>query len=86
MAQFTEKELNNFSKKYLVALLLEQQEQLSRMNDNMEKLIEQIRVMNSDRFGRKTERLDQIDGQQSLFNEVEECFNPDAEEPERRAQ
>ena len=82
MAHFTESELNNFSKKHLITLLLDQQKQLDRMNDNMEKLIEQIRVMNSDRFGRKTERLDQIDGQQSLFNEVEECFNPDAEEPE----
>lgn len=82
MAHFTESELNNFSKKHLIALLLDQQKQLDRLNDNMEKLIEQIRVMNSDRFGRKTERLDQIDGQQSLFNEVEECFNPDAEEPE----
>ena len=82
MAHFTESELNNFSKKHLIALLIDQQKQLDRMNDNMEKLIEQIRVMNADRFGRKTERLDQIDGQQTLFNEVEECFNPDAEEPE----
>lgn len=82
MSQFTETELNNFSKKHLIALLLDQQSQLDKLNENMEKLIEQIRVMNSDRFGRKTERLDQIDGQQSLFNEVEDCFNPDAEEPE----
>ena len=82
MVQFSETELNNFSKKHLIELLLEQQKQLDRMNDNMEKLIEQFRVMNSDRFGRKTERLDQIDGQTSLFNEVEQCFDPNAEEPE----
>ena len=40
----------------------------------MEKLIEQIGIMNSNRFGRKTERLDQIDGQYSLFNEVNDTF------------
>ena len=71
MAKYTEDDLNSFSKKHLISLLLAQQDQLDRINDNMERLIEQIRVMNADRFGRKTERLGQIDGQLNLFNEVE---------------
>ena len=81
MAKYTEAELNNFSKKHLVSLLLAQQEQLDRLNDNIERLIEQINVMNSNRFGRHTERLDQIDGQLSLFNEVEACCDLSVEEP-----
>ena len=66
MKTYTEAELNEFSKKHLIQLLLQQQEQLNRLNDNMERLIEQIRVMNTGRFGRKTERLDQIDGQMNF--------------------
>ena len=38
--------------------------------------------MNSHRFGRKTERTAQIDGQLSFFNEVEECCDLNASEPE----
>ena len=81
MANYTEKELNGFSKKRLVATFLQQQEQLNRLNDNMERLIEQIRIMNHNRFGRRTEKLDQIDGQLSFFNEVEACCDLNAEEP-----
>lgn len=82
MAKFTEDQLNQFSKKHLVKLLLEQQEQLARLNDNMERLIEQINIMQNYRFGRKTERMDQIKGQLSFFNEAEACYDPNADEPE----
>lgn len=82
MAHYTEEVLNNFSKKRLVSMFLQQQEQLDRLNDNMERLIEQIRIMNSYRFGRKTEKLSEIDGQLSFFNEVEECCDLNVPEPE----
>ena len=82
MAKYTEADLNNISKKRLVAMFLAQQEQLDRLNDNMERLVEQIRIMNCHRFGRKTERTAQIDGQLSFFNEVEECCDLNASEPE----
>ena len=72
MAHYTEKDLNNFSKKRLVAIFRQQEEQLDRLNDNMERLIEKIRIMNSYRFGRKTEKLREIDGQLPFFNEAEE--------------
>ena len=83
MAKYTEAELNQFSKKHLVRLLLDQQEQLARLNDNMERLIEQFNLMQNYRFGRKTERMDQIPGQLSFFfNEAEAVYDPDAPEPE----
>lgn len=81
MTKYTEAELNGFSKKHLVRLLLEQQEQLARLNDNLERLIEQFNILQNNRFGRKTERLDQIPGQLSFFNEAEAFCDPDAEEP-----
>lgn len=82
MTKYTEAELNEFSKKHLVRLLLEQQEQLARLNDNMEKLIEQFSLLQNYRFGRKTERLDQIPGQLSFFNEAEAAADPGVPEPE----
>ena len=81
MEKYTEADLNNFSKQHLVSMFLAQQEQLCRLNDNMERLVEQVRLMNSHRFGRKTERMDQIDGQLSFFNEAEEYCDLEAEEP-----
>ena len=42
MTKYTEAELNEFSKKHLVKLMLDQQEQLARLNDNMERLLEQF--------------------------------------------
>ena len=47
--------------------------QLEALNENIEKLIEQVRLANSYRFGKHTETLDSIDGQLSFFDEAE-CF------------
>lgn len=82
MAKYSESELNNFSKKHLVQMVIGMQEQLDRLNDNMERLIEQFSIMQNNRFGRKTERMDQIDGQLSFFNEAEGCCDLTSEEPE----
>ena len=82
MTKYTEAELNEFSKKHLVKLMLDQQEQLARLNDNMERLLEQFSLMQNHHFGRKTEKLDQFPGQLSFFNEAEAASDPEAEEPE----
>lgn len=82
MAKYSESELNNFSKKHLVQMVIGMQERLDRLNDNMERLIEQFSIMQNNRFGRKTERMDQIDGQLSFFNEAEGCCDLTSEEPE----
>ena len=81
---YTEEQLNAFGKKHLIALILGMQEQMARMNDNLEKLVEQIAVANQNQFGRKTEKLNQIDGQMVLpfFNEAEAASDETAAEPE----
>lgn len=74
-------ELNNCSRQELIIMVMSMQDQLDRMNENLENLIEQIRIANLNRFGRKTERMDQIDGQLSLFNEAEYLSEESWEEP-----
>ena len=43
------------------------QGQLDTLNENIERLIEQVRIANSYRFGKHTETLDSIDGQLVLL-------------------
>lgn len=69
----TLEELSNCSKEELIMLVLMMQGQLEALNENIEKLIEQVRLANSYRFGKHTETLDSIDGQLSFFDEAE-CF------------
>ena len=78
---YTIDELNSMSNKELVLIILNQQEQLQNLNDNLERLIEQVRIANANLYGRKSERLDVIDGQFSFFDEAEACSDPDSEEP-----
>ncbi len=56
MANHTREELNKLSKQDLVKITLSLQEQLNRTNANLENLIEQIRISNQQRYGRKTEK------------------------------
>ena len=65
--RYTAEQLNSLSKEQLIGLVIGMQKQLDGMNQKLEDLIEQIRIANSYRFGRKTEKLSQIDGQLSLF-------------------
>ncbi|MCD8111675.1 MAG: IS66 family transposase [Escherichia coli] len=70
--KYTVEQLNSFSRRELIMLLLSQQEQLNKMNDSFERLTEQIRIANQQRFGRHTEKLSEIPGQLSFFNEAEQ--------------
>ena len=81
--KYTDEELNELGPKAVIALFLSMQDQMERMNENMEALIEQIRISNQRQFGRKTEQLDQITGQMSLFNEVEIFADPDVPEADQ---
>ena len=54
--KYTVDELNKCSKQELMLMVLAIQEQMERMNGNLENLIEQIRVANQERFGRHTEK------------------------------
>lgn len=63
-------ELNNLSREELITTVLSMQGQLDTLNGNIDKLIEQIRIANQQRFGRKTETMKSIEGQISFFNEA----------------
>ena len=78
--KYTVEQLNKLNKKDLMLLVLSMQDQLTQMNDNLEKLIEQIRIANQQRFGRHTETLDAVSGQLSLFNEAEALSEDTMEE------
>ena len=77
--QYTKEELQKLDKSALINLFITTQEsmqaQLDQLNQNMERLIEQIAIANNQRYGRKSEKLDVVDGQLDLssmfFNEAE---------------
>lgn len=88
--KLTAEQLNALPKEALVALVISMQDQLTQLNSKMDSLMEQIALANNYRFGRHTEKLDQITGQgyigddgQIYFNEAEALMDacPDPEEP-----
>lgn len=77
----TPDELNTLGRDELIAIILAMQGQIDTLNENLARLIEQIRLANQQRFGRQTEKLDQIAGQMSFFNEAEANCSETAAEP-----
>lgn len=72
--KYTVDELNSLSADALKLIILSMQDQLEQLNQNMERLIEQIAAANNQRYGRSSEKMKVIDGQLSLefiFNEAE---------------
>ena len=82
MAKHTLTELNTMSHEELITIILSMQGQMDALNENIEKLIEQVRIANNYRFGRHTETLSSIEGQLSFFDEAEAFFDASAEEPQ----
>lgn len=77
----TPEELNNCSREELITIVLMMQGQLDTLNEDIERLIEQVRIANSYRFGKHTETMDSIDGQLSFFDKAENCCNLSVPEP-----
>ena len=75
MKRHTVEELNALSKEEIVALFMQLEKQLSLF-------AEQIATMQAQRFGRKSERLSEIVGQSTMFNEAEAEAEKATEEPE----
>ena len=50
----TLEELNNCSREELITIVLMMQGQLDTLNENIERLIEQVRIAYSNRFGKHT--------------------------------
>ena len=57
MAKYTEEQLNTCSKEMLITLLLSMQDQMEQLNQNFEKLVEQLSVANNQRYGRSSCKL-----------------------------
>lgn len=76
---YTEEQLNTFDKTTLVQLFLAQQSQLEAIDHNLQLVLEQLAVMNNQRYGKSSEKLDtddqiaflEIDGKIVFFNEAE---------------
>lgn len=74
-----EEKLNTFSKETLIQLFLAQQEQLSEIDKKLQLVLEQLAVMNQNRYGRKTEQMPvpqqmafaDVNGELVMFNEAE---------------
>ena len=64
---FSRDELDQCSKEVLITLFLNLQEQMIEMNGKLDRLAEQLAVAQNHRYGRKSEKLDVIEGQL--------CFN-----------
>ena len=67
-------ELNNLSREELITIILGMQGQLDALNENIEKLIEQVRLANQQSFGRHTETMASIEGQLSFFDEADALY------------
>ena len=66
----------------LITIILTMQGQLDALNENIEKLIEQVRIANQNRFGRSTETMKSMDGQLSFFDEADAIYDENTAEPE----
>ena len=79
--KYTADELNTMNHDTKNEVIYQMQERLDKLEQDYENLVEQIRLANQERFGRHTEKLDDLVGQLSFFNEVEFFYNENAEEP-----
>ena len=88
---YTPEQLNEMSRETLVQMILSQQEQLKKMDEKLQLILEQLAVRNSRSFGRRSEKLE-TEGQLSfningeivmLFNEAEALAEKEAgDEPD----
>ena len=79
--KFTADELNIMDHETKNEVIYRMQDRLDKLEHDYENLIEQIRLANQQRFGRHTEKLDDIAGQLSFFNEAEACCDEQKPEP-----
>ena len=79
--KFTADELNTMGHEAKNDIICQMQDHLDKLEHDYENLMEQIRLANQQRFGRHTEKLDQIAGQLSFFNESEACYDEQNPEP-----
>jgi len=74
MQAFTADQLKNCTKEEMISIVLQMQQENALF-------AERIAVLTANKFGRKTEKLDHCEGQQSIFNEAETEADSSAAEP-----
>ena len=79
--KFTPDELNKMDHKTKNDVIYQMQDRLDRLEQNYENLMEQVHLANQQRFGRQTEKLNDIAGQLSFFNEAEANCDEKVPEP-----
>ena len=79
--KYTQEQLNEMNHQNKDEIIYQMQDRLDELEHRYENLIEQIRLANQERFGRHTEKLSEIAGQLSFFNEAEAFCNEQVEEP-----
>jgi len=95
--KFTEEQLNSVDRELLVRMVLnlqdqvsDQTEELKKLNDRMQLMMEQLVLSNRNRFGRSSEKssdpaqlaFKEVDGKIVFFNEAEAVAALNAPEPE----
>lgn len=60
--KFTPDELNKMDHKTKDSVIYQMQDRLDQLEQNYENLMEQVRLANQQRFGRHTEKLEDISG------------------------
>ena len=79
--KYSEEDLNSMDHAAKNDVIYQMQERLDKLEHSYENLIEQIHLADQQRYGRHTEKLDQIAGQLSFFNEAEANCDETAKEP-----
>ena len=68
--KLTRQQLNSLDKDILITLLLDMQDQILQQTIAIEKLTEQIALMNTSTVGKKSEKLQIDEDQLSFFSEI----------------
>ncbi|WP_352398477.1 IS66 family transposase [[Clostridium] aminophilum] len=79
--KLTKEDLEKLDSSLLIKLFLNLQDQMEDLQQSIDQLKEQIAIANNQRFGRRSEKLNDIEGQLCMFDEAETLYSPDEEEP-----
>ena len=79
--KFTPGELNTMDHMAKDDIIFQLQERLDALEHSYENLMEQIRLADQQKYGRHTEKLCEITGQLSFFNEAEAYCDVSVPEP-----
>lgn len=65
--KFTPEELNTMDIRQKDDVIFQMQDRLDKLEQDYERLVEQIRIANAQKFGRSREKLNDLVGQLSFF-------------------